>query len=204
MRNVFLGLIFISLVACNHKIDKESATLVKLAIDTISYQAYSNDTLDSLKIHRLMIANSLLDSAIKKDSKNINAYYWKSTFKMQLKDYKSAMEICDKGIDISNGQKSNMLACLHLQRGLLNTKLNDKDLNNDFSAALDWYDSQIKSDESNIEAIGNKALILCYMDKKDEAIEYLTTIHNEKIESMIKDLIIKIKDFKTETVINKL
>jgi tetratricopeptide (TPR) repeat protein len=84
---------------------------------------------------------------------------------------------------------------LYVQRGILNLHLNNADSFGDLENALTLYEKAIKNKPDNLDAIMNKAIVLCYMNRKDKALEYLKSIKIKEKQPLIDDIIISINDF---------
>ena len=53
---------------------------------------------------------------------------------------------------------------------------NEGKANDYFGNALDIYNSRISISKEDIDAISNKAVVLCYLGRKNEAVDFLNTI----------------------------
>ncbi|MGE0076348.1 MAG: tetratricopeptide repeat protein [Bacteroidales bacterium] len=201
MKHLIFGFIIIIAFSCQHKKTRNKPeNYLKLALDTMNYSVNNRDKIDFTSKSRLLIANSLLDSCIRIDSSVINAYYWKSQFLIQLKDYSQAFETASRGIAKCSKGKTEIMVKLYVQRGVLSHYLFKKDSSDDLNKALMLYNKIIKNKPDCLDAIMNKSMVLCYMNKKDEAIKYLKSIKNKKIESQTNDLILKVNNFNSNKI----
>ncbi len=207
MKQHILGyfIFLLLIISCqNHKITSRSVEYFNLAIDTANYNVSNVDYYDSVKKSRLLIANSLLDSSIKYDSQNISSFFWKSSFQIQLNEYNIALNTIENGISSYRNKPNDILIHSYMQRGILNSYLYKSDTKKDFERALDWYEKQLLKEPTNLKAIMGKAEVLCYLDKKESAIEFLRSIDNNKIKSQVDLMLDGIEEFDKNKIFESL
>lgn len=204
MRLLGFGFILIILFSCqSNKVVNLSKRYYNLASDTMNYSVNEQNKIDSTSKSRLLIANSLLDSCIRYNSTYIRAYYWKSLYLFRLKNYLEAYTTASLGISKCAKGDEKTLVMLYVQRGILNLHLNKTDSFGDLVNALTLYDKAIKNKPDNLDAIMNKAIVLCCMNRKDEALEYLKSIKIKEKQPLIDDIIISINEFDMNDIFEK-
>jgi hypothetical protein len=102
-------------------------------------------------------------------------------------------------IQICKNRNHKLLPSFYTTAGLVE-KINGKTENSNlyFEKANEVYNIRIKENEKEDDVM-NKALVLCYMDKKNEALDFLNSINlTNKNKNSIEQIKQSIKDFNVD------
>jgi tetratricopeptide (TPR) repeat protein len=151
-------------------------------------------------------AITYLEKSIELDSTFVNAYYWKSHCEMKLKYYQKTIETSTTGLKHIRKFEDKLVAPLYINQGLAFLKLqNQEAANASFSQAIEVYDYILEHDETNMDAISNKSLALCYANKKEEALKFINDLIKVRQEEvLLQDLHEEIESFDMEDFLNQL
>lgn len=125
---------------------------------------------------------------------------------LNLGDLENALKISKTVITNSKNKNHKLIPYFFISAGLVEKIDGNTDRAIDyFSSAIEIYNSRIKKNINDTDAIMNKAIILCYMDKKDNAISFLDSISlNEENQILLEQIRKDIVDFDSEKIINEL
>jgi tetratricopeptide (TPR) repeat protein len=135
------------------------------------------------------------------DPDNIKAQYWKADTELKLGKFEKAFLTAVTTLD--NFQDDHRLRPnLLIIAGLSAKKYGDRG-DKYLSEAIQIYEKRIIDDIDNVDAIMNKALVLCYMGRKDDAVNFLNTFSlNEENHALLEKIKVDIQNFDAETVMN--
>lgn len=197
MRLCLLFILAILTASCQSESERKSVDAYSKGIQTL--QNFSeNGEPDYEEAHMYFAQSTTLNPD------NISAQYWKADTEMKLGGFSEAYKTTTKSLNSSsidgNKLKPNML----VMAGVLSIKLG-RDPDQFFQKALLNYDARINKNINDLDAIGQKAVILCYMDKKDEAIRFLNEFslndENQILLDQIKD---GIENFDADKILDEL
>ncbi len=200
-----LILFILLVVACSHNSDKAlSEKYFRLALDTVNFSSSHLESHDSINAERLAIAISFLEKSIRLDSLNNHPYYWKSQFLLEKRKYDEAIVAADKGIKVTSNKKDSFYANFLIQRGIIRYKLGQEKSYKDFEYALNVYQELLKNDKEEPNYVLNKALILCYLNRKTEALEFLHVyLSDDKENEELKEIKEFINEFDAKSTLEK-
>ena len=207
MRKILLLIIILSLNSCGQneeiikrdELYKKGIGEIKLVIlgESPDYKNAINYFNQSLKIDPSFSAAS----------------YQKSDCEIKSELYTDAIKTTDKAIKLNNKNKFSSL--LYIISGI-SLKINGESerANRQFNKAIEIYEKEIKYSfnifdskryDKKISAIMNKSIVLCYLDKKDEALIFLSSIPETKEnERFIEEQREYIREFEFDEFIKKM
>lgn len=108
---------------------------------------------------------------------HIESKFWKMQCEMKLGKFDNALETSQSAINNARMANHKLIPHFYVAAGLVEIIKGDT-IKSDkyFSSAIENFNSWIKSDINDTDAILNKALALCYMGKKGNAISFLDSI----------------------------
>lgn len=119
---------------------------------------------------------------------------------MNLGKFDNALETSAYVINDKEMANHVLIPIFYVNAGLVEKIKGDTINSNKYlTSAIEVYNSRIKKDNNDTEAIINKATALCYMDKKDEAIKFLDSFPiNEKNKTNLEQIRSAILEFDAE------
>lgn len=141
--------------------------------------------------------------AIHLNPENIIAQYWKADAELKLGKFdeslKTSLTALDKA-EFKHRLRSNFLVIAGIS-----AKKIGKSADEYFKKAIAIYDARIKDQINDIDAIMNKAIVYCYMDKKENAIAFLNSLSlNEENQALLEQMKVDIRAFEADEVLNQL
>ncbi|MDO8896934.1 MAG: hypothetical protein Q7V19_04740 [Bacteroidales bacterium] len=134
---------------------------------------------------------------------NIAAQYWKADTELNLGMFDESLRT-SKTTLAKSGFKHPLRPNIFVIAGISAKKI-EKNGDEYFNEAITIYEKRMKRNINNIDAIMNKAIVLCYMDKKDDAIAFLNTLSlNEENQTILEQIKIDIQTFDSEEALNQL
>jgi len=134
---------------------------------------------------------------------NITAQYWKADAELNLGKFDESLRTSLTAIDKAEF-KHRLRPHILVIAGISAKKIG-KSGDEYFKKQIAIYDTRIKDDINDIDAIMNKAIVLCYMDKKENAIAFLNTLSlNEENQALLEQMKVDIKAFDADEVLNQL
>lgn len=157
---------------------------------------------------RIDYANAIgyFEKSVTENPTHIESRLWKMQCEMNLGKFENALETSVYVINDKEMANHVLIPFFYINAGLVE-RINGDTIKSDkyLSSAIEMYNSRIKKDNNDTEAIMNKASVLCYMDKKDEAIKFLDSITiNEENKTNLEQIKSAILDFDSEKVISDL
>jgi tetratricopeptide (TPR) repeat protein len=125
------------------------------------------------------------NQSLKIDPNYTAASYWKSNCEFKSELYVEAIQTTAIALKLNDKNKFN--APLYIISGL-SLKINEEKTKakRQFNKALEIYEKKIKysfkildsknNNFKNLDAIMNKSVLLCYLDRKDDALKFLDSI----------------------------
>lgn len=200
MKHLATLLVLVFLISCQSKKDTEK-TLVDY---NQGLKAMNN--VDS--VGRIDYANAIgyFEKSFTENPTHIESRLWKMQCEMNLGKFENALETSVSVINDKEMANHVLIPFFYINAGLVE-RINGDTIKSDkyLSSAIEIYNSRIKIDNNDAEAIMNKATVLCYMDKKDEAIKFLDSITiNEENKTNLEQIRSAILGFDSEKVISDL
>ena len=195
MKMNFVLLIFLALSCQSNVTETQSQIAYQKGIELLQ-QASGNQ--------EVVVARALeyFSHAVSIDSTYIEANLWKS----QMGMFEKALQTANSAIESLEEENHQLLPNFYLTAGMAEIMHGNQSSSQEYlQKAFEIYSQRIKKDRNNIDAIGNKATILCYMGKKNEALTFLNSLAVSKenlilIEQMKAD----ISEFDTDEAPNRL
>ena len=136
------------------------------------------------------------------DPDNITAQYWKADTELKLGMFEKAFLTAVTTLD--NLQDDHRLRPNFLVIAGLSAKKYGDSRDKYLSEATKIYEKIIIDDINNVDAIMNKALVLCYMGRKDDALNFLNTLSlNEENRALLEKIKVDIQNFDADTVMKQ-
>src|SRR5690606_28317228 len=99
----------------------------------------------------------------------------KADTEMKLGDLNEAFETTTTTLNSLSIDGNKLKPNILVMAGVLSIKLGS-DPDQYFHKALLIYDARINKNINDLDAIGQKAIVLCYMDRKDEALRFVNEL----------------------------
>lgn len=142
--------------------------------------------IDSNGFHSYSKALPFFDRAIQFNPVFIEAKYWKVQCEIHLGQFNEALISAESAIGDCLGTNHKLLPDLYTLAGAIRWELGDKRKACIYwKQAADIYQNQINQEGNNIMAVVNKAIVLCYMGRKPEALHFLEENLNDKTRTLI-------------------
>lgn len=150
---------------------------------------------DSLGNQNYSKALLLFDNSIKFNEDHIEAKFWKTQCQIHLGKLDNALSTSIDAINYFKESDHILVSNFLITAGLIEgVNLNLIKSHEYFELALEVYDERINKNIDDLDAIMNKATVLCYMSRKQEAIEFINSISicddNELLLNQIKESIL--------------
>jgi len=198
MKIVIVLLFSIFLFACQPKdYEIQSEKALNRGIETLR-------NLNEQGEANLLKAKQYFKEASELNLENISALYWKSNLEIKLGQFNEALKTAQSAIENSHLIGHDYEAYLYMHAGISTQQL-QLDGEQYFNKAIHIYEDKINSNINDLDAIINKAITLCYMDQKKNAIDYLNSISlNEENQGQIDQAISDIRSFNPKNFIMSL
>lgn len=135
---------------------------------------------------------------------NINAQYWKADTEVKLGNFSEAFTTASTTLDNSSIDDHRLKPNILVIVGVLSNKLG-KNPDEYFRKALNVYEKRINQNENNIDAVMQKAIILCYIDRENKAIKFLNGLSlNDENQVFLEQLKKDIESFDAREILDKL
>lgn len=160
----------------------------------------ANGTIDYSK------ALGLFNNAAILDPGNIESLYWKAQCEIHLGKFDDAYQTAENALNDLKNDDNRLKPYFYVIEGIVqkingNTESADKQ----FKQALKIYELRLTKDINDKDALANKALMLCYMNRKGESTEFLNTVKvTTDNKSFIEDTKKSIIEFNADTVFYKI
>lgn len=134
---------------------------------------------------------------------NITAQYWKADAELKLGKFDESLRTSLTALDEAEF-KHRLRPHFLVIAGISAKKIGKSGIEY-FKEALAIYETRIKDDINDIDAIMNKAIVLCYMDKKENAISFLNTLSlNEENQAFLEQMKVDINKFDADEVLDQM
>ena len=164
-----------------------------------SQEAYKNgiEVLQQASGNQKAVTERALEhfsKAVTIDPANMEAALWKSQMEFKLGKFEDALLTANSAIERLEDESHRLLPNFYLTAGMAEIMNGNHSLSHDYlQKASEIYEQRIEKDRNDVDAIGNKAIALCYMGKKNEALAFLNSLsvskeNQELVEQMKADI----------------
>ena len=194
MKGLFI-ILLILIVACTNNQDFDKS------------QEYYFDGLEKLTILDSQgnlsyeLAKESFDKALELYPNHYEAAYWKAYCELNSEKFNEAIKTSKQYLKTINENHLNK-PDLFVVKGIAELNIGEINQSNiDFDNAKQIYEKRINKDSSDKNSILNYALILCYQNKKPDAISFLES-HKRKVKSeeSINEIIEAINEFDIQVI----
>lgn len=194
MKHLATLLVLVFLISCQSK--KESEKI----FEDYNQGLKAMHNVDS--VGRIDYANAIgyFEKSVYENPTHIESRLWKMQCEMNLGKFDNALETSEYVINDKEMTNHVLIPIFYFTAGLVE-KIKGDSIKSDkyLNSAIENYNSRIRKDNNDTEAIMNKATILCYMHKKDEAIKFLDSFPiNEKNKTNLEQIRSAILEFDAE------
>lgn len=169
-------IIILTLISCQKKADKAATSDVNNPVS--AYQ----QGLDLLKPNAsgnvdFAKALEMFNKSVAENPDHIESRLRKMHCEFQLGQMENALQTAENVLNDKQFQTTRYMPQFFVTAGFADKVLGNEEKANDyFGNALDIYNSRISISKEDIDAISNKAVVLCYLGRKKEAVDFLNTI----------------------------
>lgn len=200
MKQLVTLLVLVFLISCQSK--KESEKI----FEDYNQGLKAMHNVDS--VGRIDYANAIgyFEKSVYENPTHIESRLWKMQCEINLGKFDNALETSAYVINDKEMANHVLIPIFYFTAGLVEKIKGDTIKSYKFlNSAIEIYNSRIRKDKNDTEAIMNKASVLCYMDKKDEAIKFLDSITiNEENKTNLEQIKSAILGFDAEEIISDL
>ena len=197
-RSKYFIIVIVALISCQTK-NEMNLESYKAGIEIL-------EKIDANGIVDYSRALELFTKSEKILPKHVESKYWKSHCEIQLGQIDNALKTCKTVFNDSENDEHILMPHFYTTAGLVekvNGNIDSSILY--FDRAVYIYNLRIKKSINDIDAIMNKAIVLCYMDKKDSSITFLNSISlNEEKQTELEQIREEISLFNADEIIMKL
>lgn len=200
MKSTLLLIFLLALNSCNTNVDKK--------IDLESYQKgieILEAVEDQGKIDYLK-ALDFFNNSIRLNPNHIESKFWKMQCEIQLGEMDNALQTSVSVLHNLDNKEHKLTPHFYVTAGLVE-KINgniDSSLKY-FDEAIQIYGIRIEKNINDTDAIMNKTIVLCYMDRKNDAVKFANSISlNEENEIILDQIRQQILNFDTNKVLTEL
>ena len=149
-------------------------------------------------------ALAYFNESIVQDSNNISAYYWKMNCQVQLSEFDSALKTSTTALNVIGLKSHSLKPNFFVAKGMIEKRKGDeKAFVNNFSKAIKIFDERLTQDPKNIDSISNKAILLCSIEGKQSALDFISSVSVEKEwENSLIEIKNYISDFDFDSYMN--
>lgn len=134
---------------------------------------------------------------------NITAQYWKADTELKLGKFDESLRTSKFAL-VKCESKHRLRPQILIIAGLSAKKLEESG-DEYFKEAVAIYEKRISENINDIDAIMNKGIVLCYMDKKTDAITFLNSLSlNEEKQTLLEQIKIDIQNFNADKVLDQI
>jgi tetratricopeptide (TPR) repeat protein len=187
MKKLSFLIILLSLISCQKKTANIETTNVN---DPISAYQQGQDLLkpDTAGTVDFVKALELFNKSVSENPDHLESRLWKMHCEFQLGQMENALQTAENVLNDKKFQTTRYMPQFFVTAGFASKVLGNEDKANDyFGNALDIYSSRISISNEDIDAISNKAVVLCYLGKNKEAIKFVNSIKLEGEKQKILD-----------------
>jgi tetratricopeptide (TPR) repeat protein len=200
MRQLTTLIILILLISCQSKTESDQN------LDNYNQGLKILETIDSNGEIDYKKAYGFFELSLLDNPNHIESKFWKMQCELKEGNLDNALKTSRIAITDSKNKNHKLIPHFYVSAGLVEKINGNSDKSMDyFSSAIEIYNSRIKKNINDTDAIMNKTVILCYMDKKDKAISFLDSISlNEEKQTLLEQIRKDILDFDSEKIIYEL
>ena len=200
MRQLSILILIATFFSCQTKVGKEKSLnyynqgiKVLGMVDTIGKIDYSK-------------ALPLFDESVRLNPEFIESRYWKSQCEIHLGQLDKALETSESVISDFKNNNHRLMPTFYVTAGLIQKiKKNSDKANEYFKKATEIYSLRIDKNNKDTDAIMNKAVVLCYMDSKNEALAFLNSIAvNEENRTILGQIRENISTFDSDKLLTEI
>lgn len=173
---IFCLIILLTLISCQKKADKTETSDVN---DPVSSYQQGLDLLKPNKSGNVDFAKALemFNKSVAENPDHLESRLRKMHCEFQLGQMENALQTAENVLNDKQFQTTRYMPQFFVTAGFASKVLGNEEKANDyFGNALDIYNSRISISKEDIDAISNKAVVLCYLGRKKEAVNFLNTI----------------------------
>lgn len=169
-------IIILTLISCQKKADKAITSDVNNPVSAYQQgldllKPNASGTVDFVK------ALEMFNKSASENPDHIESRLRKMHCEFQLGQMENALQTAENVLNDKQFQTTRYMPQFFVTAGFASKVLGNEGKANDyFGNALDIYNSRISISKEDIDAISNKAVVLCYLGKKNETVDFLNTI----------------------------
>lgn len=197
MRKLSAFFLIATLLSCQTKVDKvKSLDYYNQGIKVLG-QVDSIGKIDYSK------ALALFDESVRLNPESIESKYWKSQCEIHLGKLDEALETSESVINDLKNNRHALMPSFYVTAGLVQKINKNLDKANEyFKIANEIYSLRIEKNNKDTDGIINKALVLCYMDRRDEALAFINSIEvNDENRTMIEQIRENVTTFNSDNLL---
>jgi tetratricopeptide (TPR) repeat protein len=170
MKTIYLLILVLISISCQSNSDKEkSLELYKKGNEVIG-------TADSAGNPNFSAALDFFTESVKLNPDFIDSRYMKLQCEIDLGKLDDALVTSNTTLD-KFGNNEYLIPVFYISSGLLERVKGNMDTSiKCFESALKIYERRIKKKSDDIDAILNKATLLCYLNRESEALDFINSI----------------------------
>jgi len=176
MKKLSLLIILLSLISCQKKTANTESTNANdpLTAYQQGLDLLKHDTAGTIDFAKAL---ELFNKSVSENPDHLESRLWKMHCEFQLGQMENALQTAENVLNDKQFQTTRYMPQFFVTAGFASKVLGNEDKANDyFGNALDIYSSRISISNEDIDAISNKAVVLCYLGRKKEAVDFLNTI----------------------------
>lgn len=176
MKKISCFIILLTLISCQKKADKAITSDVNNPVSAYQQgldllKPNASGTVDFVK------ALEMFNKSASENPDHIESRLRKMHCEFQLGQMENALQTAENVLNDKQFQTTRYMPQFFVTAGFASKVLGNEGKANDyFGNALDIYNSRISISKEDIDAISNKAVVLCYLGRKNEAVDFLNTI----------------------------
>jgi tetratricopeptide (TPR) repeat protein len=176
-----------------------------------SFELYGKgiETLENLNSEGLQDYSTALNYFIKSIELNPNfleSRFWKMQCEINLGQFETALLTSNTVLNKPEFKNHKMIPKFYISSGVLERiKGNQENSANNFEKALELYDLRIEKETNDVDAILNKTTLLCYLDRTNEAYDFINSVSlDSKNQNYIDDFKNQLSEIDIERVIKEM
>jgi len=151
-------------------------------------------------------ALTFFDESFRLNPEFIESGYWKSQCETHLGQLDKALETSESVINNEYHTNHKLIPAFYITAGLLQKiKGNSSQAIAYLKKATEIYSLRIEKNNNDTDAIVNKAIVLCYMDSKNEALDFLNSIAvNDENSNILEQIRENISTFDSDNLLQEI
>ena len=200
MKTLLFIIITIFLFSCQAHKDRKNA------VESYQKGIESLEELNANQKQNYSKALKHFNESIALNPKFIEPLFWKIQCEIHLKNFDSALVTSHTALNESKFKNHKLIPSIYQIAGILeNLEGNFNHSLKYFNSALSIYEVRIAKKPNNIDAITNKATLLIYLDRKEEAFDFINSISlDEENQEFIESFKESFQEYSLERVIQKI